>query len=173
MKSIVYIQFFILICFSTLLQGQVDRPTLPKDSIRADSSGVSDTIPRLRGIVAFSADTLEDLVDYSARDSIIFDNVNHLIYLYGEASIKYQTYSITADYILVDLDSSIALAEQLPDSLKKTDPLDQLRAEEEPEEEEEESAPVYSRAVRLHLPGFIKRPDSRRQVAAKAIGRTG
>lgn len=57
-----------------------------------------------------------------------------MIYLYGEASIKYQTYSITADYIQVNLDSSIALAEQLPDSLKRIDPLDQLRREPEPVE---------------------------------------
>ncbi|MCB0688118.1 MAG: LPS-assembly protein LptD [Saprospiraceae bacterium] len=106
--------------------------------VAADSVSVLDSVPRLRGVVAFSADTLEDLVDYSATDSIIFDNANHLIYLYGEASIKYQTYSITADFIRVNLDSSIALAEQLPDSLKKKDPLDELReepAEAEPEEE--------------------------------------
>ena len=127
MKSILYIQFFILICFSTLLQGQVDRPILPAKPELTDSLSVPDSVPRLRGVVAFSADTLEDLVDYSARDSIIFDNANHLIYLYGQASIKYQTYSITADYIRVNLDSSVALAEQLPDSLKKIDPLEKLR----------------------------------------------
>ena len=137
MKSIFYIQFFILICCFTSLVGQVDSLRLPLTPTQPDSLPVPDSVPSIRGMVAFSADTLEDLVTYSARDSIRFDNVNHLIYLYGNASIKYQTYSITADFIRVNLDSSIALAEQLPDSLKQEDPLDALQAEfEEPEEEE-------------------------------------
>ncbi len=135
MKSIVYIQFYILICCSTLLQGQVNNPSLPVRTPITDTLPVLDSLPRLSGMVAFSADTLEDMVVYSARDSIIFSNADHMIYLYGEASIKYQSYSITADYIRVNLDSSIALAEQLPDSVKHTDPLDQLRNEAEPIEE--------------------------------------
>jgi len=89
------------------------------------------------GQVQFSADTLEDVVTYEARDSIRLDNVNRLIYLYGEASIKFQTYSITADYIRVNLDSSIADAQQLPDSLKTKDLFDELGADDEPVEEEE------------------------------------
>jgi hypothetical protein len=61
--------------------------------------------------------------------------------LYGEASIKYQTYSITADYIRVNLDSSVAFAEQWPDSLKSVDLLDALQQEQEEEPEEEEYFP--------------------------------
>ncbi len=79
----------------------------------SDSLQRADSVPSIRGVVQFSADTLEDLVVYKARDSIRLDNVTNLIYLYGDASIKYQTFSITADYILVDLDSSIAIAEQV------------------------------------------------------------
>jgi hypothetical protein len=120
-----------------LLRGQVVSPSLSNQVPATDSLPARDSISRLRGVVAFSADTLEDLVYYSARDSIIFNNAEHMIYLYGEASIKYQTYSITADYIQVNLDSSIALAEQLPDSLKRIDPLDQLRREPEPVETSE------------------------------------
>ncbi|NND32141.1 MAG: LPS-assembly protein LptD, partial [Saprospiraceae bacterium] len=137
MKSIFYIQFIILICNLTSLKSQVDSLRVPSPVSLSDSLPDFDSVTAIRGMVAFSADTLEDLVTYSARDSIRFDNANHLIYLYGEASIKYQTYSITADFIRVNLDSSIALAEQLPDSLKREDPLDALQNEpEEPEEEE-------------------------------------
>ncbi|MCB0667368.1 MAG: hypothetical protein KDC80_16185 [Saprospiraceae bacterium] len=125
-----------------MLQGQVDSLKLASDMVLPDSLTLPDSVPRLKGVVAFSADTLEDLVDYSARDSIIFDNANHLIYLYGEASIKYQSYSITADYIRVNLDSSIALAEQLPDSLKQDDPLSALRDTPEEEVEEPEEIPL-------------------------------
>ncbi len=118
-------------------------PYDPLDSIRQKSP--------IRGLVRFSADTLQDLVEYNARDSIRLDNVNHLIYLYGQASIKYQTYSITADYILVDLDSSTALAEQLPDSLKPKDLLRELQedqaAADEPPEEETIAVPLYDTIV--------------------------
>ncbi len=114
---------------SNILVAQVRPDSRSLPTTHADTLAESP----LRGVVAFSADTLEALVDYSARDSIRFDNANHLIYLYGNASIKYQSYSITADFIRVNLDSSIALAEQLPDSLKQEDPLDALRTESEDE----------------------------------------
>lgn len=137
MKSGTYIQFFILICFLTRVDGQIIPTSVPtSDTIPvSDTAAVSDAIPMITGQVRFSADTLEDVVNYNARDSIVFDNANHLIHLYGLASIKYQTYSITADYIRVDLDSSTAIAEQLPDSLKIEDPLDALESEPEPEPE--------------------------------------
>ncbi len=141
MKSAFYIQFLVLICFSSVVYGQIEEDTLVIPSELTDTAVTTAAENTLRGVVKFSADTLDDLVDYSARDSIRLDNVNRLIFLYGNASIKYQTYSITADYIRVNLDSSTALAEQLPDSLKKVDAFDQLNAP-EPEPEPEPELPL-------------------------------
>ena len=142
MKSAYYIQFIFLICISHTLLAQTQPGKVQPTEVEADSLPETSGSSPIRGLVKFSADTLEDLVNYSARDSIRFDNVNHLIYLYGEASIKYQSYSITADFIRVNLDSSEALAEQWPDSLKRKDPLSELRDQdlEDPEEEELEDA---------------------------------
>ncbi len=141
MKSAFYIQLFILICSICTLEAQIDRDSISDTDLSEDSLASSAFEPTFRGLVRFSADTLEDVVDYSAQDSIRFDNVNRLIYLYGEASIKYQTYTITADFIKVDLDSSIATAEQLPDSLKPEDAFLALQAEDD-EQEELEPLPV-------------------------------
>ncbi len=116
--------------------GQIRPTPVPGPEPATDTLPATDTISPIRGMVRFSADTLDDYVDYNARDSIRFDNVNRMIYLYGEASIKYQNYSITADYIQVDLDSNLAVAEQLPDSLKQLDDFAAFREEaEEPDEE--------------------------------------
>ena len=81
----------------------------------------------------FSSDTLENNVDYDA-DSIIVNNVTRFIYLYGNAMVTYGTYSISgADYIEIDLDSNLAVAQQWPDSLKVR--LPQVEGpEEEPED---------------------------------------
>lgn len=120
-----------------MIFGQTD--TLPIKQLE-DSTTISSRIPGpgrgIEGQVRFSADTLSDVVTYEARDSIRLDNVNRLIYLYGEASIKFQNYSITADYIKVDLDSSLADAQQLPDSLKSDDLFDGIDEEETEEEPE-------------------------------------
>ena len=126
MKSTNYIQIFMLICCGNFALAQVD--TLPDQRPRFDlqPNVQPDTNRSIAGLVRFSADTLDDFVNYGAKDSIRFDNVNRLIYLYGEAFIKYQTYNITADYIKVDLENSVAVAEQLPDSLKPKDPFDAL-----------------------------------------------
>src|SRR5690606_11355049 len=48
-----------------------------------------------------------------------FDPRKNLVYLYGNAFVEYEQFSIrNADYIEVDLNDSIATARILPDSLK-------------------------------------------------------
>ncbi|MDH3651761.1 MAG: putative LPS assembly protein LptD, partial [Saprospiraceae bacterium] len=138
MKSINYIQLFIVICITNIAFSQVDSLNIQRPSPDLPLQSEPDSTLGILGSVRFSADTLEDLVNYGAKDSIRFDNVNRLIYLYGDAFIKYQSYDITADYIKVDLENSTAEAEQLPDSLKPDDPFDALEA---PIEEEPPPAP--------------------------------
>ncbi len=89
------------------------------------TSNPTDTIPKdslfLVGSTLYlmSGDSIVDPVNYTARDSIIFDYDKRWIYLFGAASIKYQTLQIKADYIQIDLNSNIAYADPLVDSLGK------------------------------------------------------
>jgi LptD protein len=69
--------------------------------------------------VKFSKDSLDAIVDYGSKDSLIFDNANNLIYLYGEAYVNYKKMKLTANYIVIDLKKNIATAEPTIDTLGK------------------------------------------------------
>ncbi|MEL6867236.1 MAG: putative LPS assembly protein LptD [Bacteroidota bacterium] len=71
-------------------------------------------------VVPMSADSLDAKVDYSANDSMHYDIKNERIYLYGEASVQYNTMNLTADYIIFDWAKNTVYAEGLPDSLGRT-----------------------------------------------------
>ncbi|MDX1685329.1 MAG: putative LPS assembly protein LptD [Saprospiraceae bacterium] len=77
------------------------------DSISLDSIQPQDTVPRVR----ISKDSLSSRVDYGARDSMVFDNEKKLIHLYGEAYVNYQSLKLKANYIVVNIDSNLAIAE--------------------------------------------------------------
>ena len=61
---------------------------------------------------------IEDKVIYHARDSIRFDATIKKVYLYGEASVKYQDLELKAAYIDISMDSNIAFAHGVIDSGK-------------------------------------------------------
>jgi LptD protein len=69
--------------------------------------------------VKFSKDSLDAIVDYGSKDSLIFDNANNLIYLYGAAYVNYKKMKLTADYIVIDLKKNIATAEPSVDTSGK------------------------------------------------------
>ncbi|MBL7816765.1 MAG: LPS-assembly protein LptD [Saprospiraceae bacterium] len=69
--------------------------------------------------VKVSKDGLDAPVDYGAKDSILFDNKNNLVHLYGNAFVNYGNLKLTASYIVVDMKNSIATAEPRPDSSGK------------------------------------------------------
>ena len=101
--------------FNLVAQVSVDSVNLQK----SDTLITQDTIPHDIQDIRFSSDTFASKVNYGADDSTRLDNVNRFIYLYGNAYLEFENYSIKgADIIEVDLEKSIAVAEQLPDSLK-------------------------------------------------------
>ena len=61
---------------------------------------------------------LDSKVDYHARDSMRLDAANRKVYLYGDASVKYQDLELKAAYIEIALDSNIAYARGVQDSGK-------------------------------------------------------
>ena len=59
---------------------------------------------------------LEATIEYDARDSIIFDVELQRVFLYGAGMVKYMEIELTADYILLNLESREVYAEGVPDS---------------------------------------------------------
>lgn len=105
-----FLFLFFIICTSTLgAQNPVPlRDTLPSPG--PDTAAINFREVRLSG------DSLDAPVKYSARDSMVFDNITKKIYLYGAASIAYTTITLEAAYIELDVENSLVIAEARPDS---------------------------------------------------------
>jgi len=87
------------------------------DSLHQDSLHQDSLVLRGFSLYVLSTDSIEIPVDYGAQDSIVFDYDKKLIYLYGTAFINYTTIQLKADYIVIDMNSSIATAEPRIDTL--------------------------------------------------------
>ncbi len=104
----------------TCLHGQQDSLYLRVDSLSAnrDSTSIADFLPKRdssktgtpSASYVLSPDAVDVLIDYGAKDSLILDRVKNKAYLYGNAYAKYENFNLTADYIVINLDSSIAEA---------------------------------------------------------------
>ena len=86
------------------------RP-LPGDSLRRDTTArtPADTL-RLRKA------GIDAPVEYTAKDSLVYDAESGLAHLYGQADVKYQNMGLKADYITLNMDSSLVRATGVPDS---------------------------------------------------------
>lgn len=65
---------------------------------------------------ASSSSTFQSKVDYKSNDSIKYDIQNEMVYLWGEAEVKYEDLTLTADYIEIDMQTNLVYASGLPDS---------------------------------------------------------
>ena len=69
--------------------------------------------------ITISPDAFSSNAKYGADHKTFFDPRRNLVYLYGNAFVEYEQFSIrNADYIEVDLNDNVATARILPDSLK-------------------------------------------------------
>ena len=59
---------------------------------------------------------IESPVDYTAKDSLVYDATTGFAHLYGDAKVHYQNMDLTADYITLNMDSTIVHAQGVPDS---------------------------------------------------------
>ena len=121
MKEIlVYLFFLCFVCFQTLY-GQVDTiPNAKPMPQRGEFFSKKDSIPNAISTsseVVMSPNALEEKVEFGAKDSIDFDNSENKMHLFGDAFVKYQGLELKAGYIVVDLDSNIALAQTFLDSV--------------------------------------------------------
>ena len=62
---------------------------------------------------------VETTINYSARDSIRFDVVSKIMYLYGDGKIDYGQTSLTAEQIQINWETSTLTANGVPDSSGK------------------------------------------------------
>jgi hypothetical protein len=90
---------------------------LSLDSLTRDSVPFDSIVPAKRIDIVISKDSIDAKVEYGSVDSNYLDNSTRRVYLYGDAYVRYKDLELKADYIVVDLDSSIAFASGLPDSL--------------------------------------------------------
>ncbi len=81
--------------------------------VMPDSSKM-DTVRR--DTVKQSKSALDQPVQYTAKDSIVFDYSNSRAILYGDGKVNYQNLELTADHIAMSLDSSTVHAHGRADS---------------------------------------------------------
>ncbi len=127
MQTKVNIIISFLVLSAWIATGQV-TPTINTDSIvRARSGGPPPELdlPSFTPAsqpsgninwdsVKISSDALEEQVDYKSVDSMFFDTKNKQVHLYGQAEVKYQSMTITAEYIMIDWNENIMMAESRP-----------------------------------------------------------
>ncbi len=62
-------------------------------------------------------DALEDIIEYVAKDSIVYDATTGFARLYGSANVQYQDMQLDAERISMNIDSTIVYAEGVTDTL--------------------------------------------------------
>ena len=123
MTKISTILLFILICFSVKIFSQVDTKAPFRVDKKSDSThiqlirqtSIADTLPPSivqKNIAKIaSKQDVDDIVEYGSRDSSELDNKNQIMYLWGDAYVRYQKSKINAHFIRIDLKNNVALAE--------------------------------------------------------------
>src|SRR5690606_30465147 len=84
---------------------------LPPDSVASSPDTLTVNAARKGGV--------ETTINYSARDSIRFDVVQKIMYLYGDAKIDYGTTSLVAEQVQINWETSTVYANGVPDSAGK------------------------------------------------------
>ncbi|MEO6133241.1 MAG: putative LPS assembly protein LptD [Saprospiraceae bacterium] len=124
MRSIISISTIFLFSLSGIqhADAQKENPLIiafPEDSARIKAFPSDTSSHDQKAIIVMSPDSIDSKIEYGSIDSNYLDNQSHKVYLYGKAYVRYKDLSINADYIVVNLDSSIATAEGRVDSLGK------------------------------------------------------
>src|SRR6185295_1609428 len=116
-------------CLFTLFQHTVVGSAFPSNAFNAEMFlADTDTIqPMIDTLAADSitvpvdttedSDALKSKIKYHARDSIISDIENEVVYLYGNATVDYEDLHLQADFIKVDFNKKEIYAEGSIDSL--------------------------------------------------------
>lgn len=107
MEAKLYIRFILLNILGLLLINNALSKTFEADSLLYPDTPIlakdSATItPKRRS----SPNAPESIVKYFAKDSIVMDNINRVVYLYKDAKVEYGTITLEADTIVIYLDKN-------------------------------------------------------------------
>ncbi|MBO6190602.1 MAG: LPS-assembly protein LptD [Alloprevotella sp.] len=91
-----------------------DSAWAPDDTLKADTARI-DTLK-----LTTKKSSIEDPVDYTAEDSLVYDADTRLVQLYGKATVKYQDMTLDAGQISLDMDSSLVHATFFADTTDTT-----------------------------------------------------
>lgn len=98
---------------------EVISPQITIDSLAIDTSDLDtldiDSMDETRGY-RLSPDAIDARIEYGSVDSQWLDNTARIVYLYGDAYVRYTDLSLTADFIRLDLNTHIASAQGVKDS---------------------------------------------------------
>ncbi|MCY7363374.1 MAG: LPS-assembly protein LptD, partial [Ignavibacteria bacterium] len=111
MYKIVLIYVSLLICVNCFSQSGKDSLNLIS---RQDSSvrNISDTNKIAKSDV-------DAIINYSAKDSLVYDMINKKVYLYNEAKLTYKDLKLDAGRIRIDQETQILEAYGIPDSVRE------------------------------------------------------
>ena len=126
-----FIGFILIFFVVTNGYGQVESEVRPPEGVlpvKADTTNINpdsiivanDTLPRANDstkVQAKSKSDIETTINYSARDSIRASFDGKLIWLYGNARIKYGEIELEAEEITIDYGNSTLTAHGIRDSL--------------------------------------------------------
>jgi len=112
--QVVFLNTVFLITLGLLFVQSSDLNAQSTDSI---ANATKDSLQLLPDSASGGSEgDFKSKVEYSARDSLFFDAVNMVVYLYGNAHVKYEDMQLQADYIAVNLENKTLLASFMTDS---------------------------------------------------------
>ena len=101
----------------TILEDTVGMDSLQK-AIYMHNRMVDDSI-RLDSINRAKSNGIDAPVQYTAKDSLVYDAKRRVVYLYGGSAIDYENMQLKSEKIHMNLDSNIIHATGVADSLEK------------------------------------------------------
>ena len=107
MKSAKVILFFFILTLWVFPQEQ------PADSVLYVP--IKDTL--IAKDTSITKSSIDAIVDYSAKDSAIFDVTGDKLYLYNEGDLKYKEYRLKAARIILYKESTVLEAHGIPDTV--------------------------------------------------------
>ncbi len=110
---------------------QVPRENFPRQASAADSTAMADS--NVSGMMPDTArrkkssSGIDQIINGKNSDSLHYDLVNNMVYIYNQGDIKYEAKSLQADFMRIDMNTKEVLAYGKPDSvdgkLDKTHPV--------------------------------------------------
>lgn len=92
-----------------------------RDSLLADSLSSLATVDSLKDFPTIVDDpAFAEIVDYQAADSMVMLKSN-LIYLFGESSVNFQNKGLQANFMRLNVDSSVVFSRYITDSMGRAD----------------------------------------------------